>query len=129
MKNWSPEGKKPRNTPEEDMQCALIELLRLNARKHVIFYMVPNGTHKSKAAAGKAKAMGLTAGVYDIAGVLPSKGIAWFLELKVPPNGPSLAQIDFGVRCENAGALHHVAYSLDSAIEWLCAIGAMKPVH
>jgi hypothetical protein len=129
VKRWTPEGKKPRSTAEDDMQAALVELLRLNACKGVIFYMVPNGTNQGKAAAGRAKAMGLTAGVYDLAGVLPPDGLAWFLELKTRDGVVSPDQENFGVRCERAGALHHVAFSLDSAIGWLVAIGAMKPVH
>src|SRR5688572_16332473 len=119
-------GKKARSTEEEDMQIALCELLKINARKDVIWYAVPNGGHRSKKTAGRLKAMGVKKGVYDLAGVLPDAA-AWFLELKVGDNKPTKEQKEFGEVCERLGVPHHVAYSLDSAVEFLVNIGVMKP--
>lgn len=119
-------GLKPRKNEEDLIQIALVEHIRLFAVKDLIWYMVPNGTNKSKAAAGRAKAMGLRAGVYDLAGALPG-GQAWFLEIKTRTGKLSDSQIDFGELCERNGSLHQVCYSLDTALVWLRAIGALKP--
>lgn len=116
---------RPKKNEEDMIQCALVDHLRLFGVKDLIWYMVPNGTNKSRAAAGRAKAMGLRAGVYDLAGALPG-GHAWFLELKTRDGVLGPAQVEFGELCERNGALHTVCYSLDSALVWLRAIGAMK---
>lgn len=118
-------GLKPRKNDEDLIQISLVEHIRLFAVKDLIWFMVPNGTNKSPAAAGRAKAMGLRAGVYDLAGSLPG-GHSWYLELKTPDGKLSDAQIDFGNLCERNGALHAVCYSIDDALVWLRAIGALK---
>lgn len=117
---------RPRKTPEDAIQIALVQHLELLAVKDCIWFMVANGTNKSRAAAGRAKAMGLRAGVYDLAGALPG-GQAWFCELKTRDGVLSPAQVAFGLLCERNGALHQVCYSLDSALVWLRAIGVLRP--
>ena len=119
-------GKKPRKSDEDLIQMALVEHLRLFAYPDAIWYMVDNASNKSRAAAGRAKAMGLRAGVYDLAGSVPG-GTAWHLELKTADGVLSPAQIDFGALCERNGCFHTVCYRLDDALTWLRAIGVMKP--
>lgn len=113
-----------RNRVEDQIQSALVEHLRLFAYPDAIWYMVDNASNKSKAAAGRAKAMGLRAGVYDLAGSVPG-GIAWHLELKTPDGRLSPAQVEFGALCERNGCFHTVCYALDDALTWLRAIGVM----
>lgn len=111
---------------EDQTQMALVEYVGYFAVPDLIFYMVPNAGQRSKAAGGRAKAMGLKAGVYDLAGALPG-GQAFYLELKTPDGVLSPAQIAFGELAERNGSFHQVCYNLDDAITWLRAIGALKP--
>ena len=73
------------------------------ARKHEArypelrwLYAVPNGGLRSKATAGRLKAEGVKAGVPDIALDIARKGYHGLrIELKIPPNTPSIEQIDW----------------------------------
>lgn len=123
---WRPEGKAARNREEDLIQSALVEHLRLFGVPNLIWYAVINDTPKGMQQRVRAKRMGLVAGVYDLAGSLPG-GHAWHLELKTRGGVLSPAQFAFGDLCERNGALHSVCYSLDSALNWLRAIGALKP--
>ena len=119
-------GKKPRNNEEDLIQEAMVGHLRQFGVPDLIWYGVINDTPKSAPQAARAKRMGLVAGVYDIAGSLPG-GHAWHLELKTRDGVVSTAQMAFGELCERNGAYHFVAYSINSALAWLRAIGALKP--
>lgn len=68
----TPKLKKPRTprikaikVPETDIHIDIARLLRLAAPKRVMWWHTPNGEKRSKAAAGKLKAMGVKAGVPD----------------------------------------------------------------
>ena len=121
------EGAKPRKTGEDDIQINLVKHLQWRAAPGVIWFMIPNGTNKSKAAAGKAKAMGLRKGASDMGFIIPPHGQAAMLELKFGKNKPSPEQEQFGVEVEAAGAFFAVAWSLDQAIGILQAWGCLKP--
>ena len=118
---------KPRGNAEENLQMNVIAHLKMRAKPHVIFYMVPNAGLKSKARAALDKKMGLLPGVGDLALVLPPNGTAAFIELKVGKNKQTPAQIDFAHRCQDAGAFYAVAYNLDQALNILEAFGAIYP--
>lgn len=107
--------KKPRAHPEEDLQSALVQHLRMLAPKTVIWFAVPNGAYKSKRTAARFKAQGLVAGVPDLCFVL-ADGSAAFLELKSGAGRLSPQQKDFAARCEAMGVPWAVASDIDTAL-------------
>lgn len=111
---------------EDQLQIAIVAHLRLRPVKGAIWYMVPNGTAKSRAVAGKAKAMGMEPGVADLAFVLDN-GTAAFMELKLPGKKQSEAQIAFQARCMAKDVPYVVCSELDNALEILEAWGILKP--
>lgn len=116
---------KARNNNEELLQRAVVNHLRIYAQPAVIWYHCPSGEYRSKATAGRLKGMGVIRGVPDLCFVLPG-GIAAYLEIKIQGGVVSKEQQEFARKCEVLGALHHVAYSLDAALDWLIAIGVLK---
>lgn len=68
---WPPTSKpktarKPRGTPELDLQCLVAGFLRVATVPPARFWFVPNGANISKAQRGRFKDAGLTAGVADL---------------------------------------------------------------
>jgi hypothetical protein len=115
-------GLKQRKTEEEQIQCALVEHLKLYGDKRVVWFAVPNGEHRSKATGGRLKAMGVVAGVYDMVFFLPD-GHAAVLELKSQDGRVSRAQEAFGERCEAINVMQAVAWNIDQALAILTAWG------
>lgn len=101
------------NRPEEAIQRACAEYLRVSC-PDLLWYAVPNqrGTRKQWEAA-LLKALGVRAGVADLAFVLPD-GRAAFVELKAPGGSQSPAQRDFQTACAKAGAPYAVVRSLEA---------------
>lgn len=120
-------GKKPRRDDEDQLQIAVVEHLRLRARPGVVWYMIPNGTNKSRAQAAKAKAMGLRRGASDMGFILPPNGQAAMLELKTGKNTASAEQEQYGAETEAAGGLFAVAWDIDQALAVLEAWGVIHP--
>lgn len=114
-----------RDNPEERLQISIVEHLRLLAPKNVIWFAVPNGEKRSKRTAGRLKAQGVVAGVFDLAFVLED-GRAAFLELKSEKGRLSPAQIAFSEQCTRMGVEHAVSSNLDNALSILRAWGAIK---
>jgi hypothetical protein len=115
-----------KNDEEDQLQIALVGHLERRSHKDIIWYMVGNGTAKSKAVAGKAKAMGQRRGVGDMAFVLKG-GQAAFLELKVGKNVASADQEEFAQRCEKIGALYAIVWGIDQALAVLEVWQVLKP--
>lgn len=118
---------KRRQTNEDKFQIALVEHIKWRRMPGVVCYMIPNHGKRSRAAAGKAKAMGLLNGAADLAFVLPPNGLAAFLELKHGQNTASTDQIKFADDVQDAGAFHAIAWDIDTALRVLEAWGAIKP--
>lgn len=106
-------GAKPARD-EEMLQRAIWQLIQLEGNPNAIAYAVPNGTYKSKAAAGRQKAMGLRAGVPDLAFVLPDGGAA-FMELKSRTGRVSPEQSAFIATCDAIGVPCPVVSDLENA--------------
>jgi len=88
-----------RKSPEADLQCAVVEELRLRTIKPARFWFVPNGGNLSKAQAAKFQKMGLTSGVPDLHFVwrdrddaMPMYGV---IEMKAGRGKTSEAQAEF----------------------------------
>jgi hypothetical protein len=120
-------GTKPRNDAETQLQAAVIEHVKLRARKGVLWFHVPNGEHRTKATGAKLKRMGVRAGVADLVFILPPNGEACFLELKADGGRPSDSQLQFATDCESAGAAYAIAWDLEHALTMLEAWRVIKP--
>jgi hypothetical protein len=87
--------RKPRRRRDEAvLQTACVDFYR-KAIPHGIIFHIPNGEKRDKATAGRLKAMGVLAGVWDLGLVLPQGGIG-FVEMKEPKKGALTAeQLEF----------------------------------
>jgi len=117
-------GAPKRDNPEERLQIAIVDHLRILAPKNVIWYAVPNGEKRSKRTDGRLKAQGVVSGIADLAFVLPD-GRAAFLELKSGVGRLSPAQKAFQDKCASMEVEYAVSSSLDHALSILSAWGAI----
>lgn len=117
-------GQKQRRAPkrlEEQFTIQVAEFFSWALPKSVVYYHVPNGGLRTKAAAGKLKAMGVKAGVHDF--VILYDGIHHELDLKVTGGSISPAQREHAERVRMAGG--RAGYAKDTLedvvrqlIEW-----------
>lgn len=75
-----------------------------------LWYHVPNGEARSKAAGGKLKAYGVLAGVADW--IIQWRGKTIYIELKTVRGRMSPEQLDFSRRAIGAGAEYYLCRSL-----------------
>ena len=109
---------------ESQFQIALIDRLKLQARKDCVYFHIPNGELRDKSAAAKLKAMGLLPGVPDLEFIWPDDGRIkiLFLELKRGRKGKlDDNQMAFGAFVNAIGCYFEVADSIDSAVTILTA--------
>jgi hypothetical protein len=118
-------AKKPRRNDEEQLQRGIVAYLGYAARKDAIWFHVPNGEGRSKAAGGRLKAMGVRPGVADLCFVLKD-GHAAFMELKAVGGKQSANQLVFEQRCIDCGVPYVVVTSMGGAIEILKAWGVVR---
>lgn len=112
---------------EHSLQCAVADLLRLNAAPGVIWTHPPNGEARSARTGAKLKRMGVRAGAPDILIILPD-GRAACLELKGPKGTLSAAQRVWREDCRRIGVPYDTASTLWEAQAILDAWGAIgKP--
>ena len=107
---------------EHQEQVAFFQWLEL---QHPTVYLmaaaVPNGSHKSQAAAGRFKAEGLKAGYPDILVDFP-RGPYHGLRIEMKRRRKSLSkvsdeQMEWGLRLREQGFYWSLAYGCDEAIE------------
>lgn len=110
---------------EFNLQVFTTQYLKLNAGADVVWYAVPNGESRSARTGAKLKRMGVRAGVFDFALVLPG-GQAAFLELKTSKGRLSSAQKVFQGNAQRAGALTAVCANADAVMAVLKGWGAIK---
>ena len=111
---------------ELQIQIALVERLRLLARKDCVWYHVPNGEHRDKRIAAKLKAMGVMPGVADLVFHWPYQQTL-FLELKRGNGALSAAQTHFQNTVTLIGWNYAVARTIDQAVEILTDHGILRP--
>lgn len=122
----SPAVRKVRKSPEEDLHMAVFEWIFLHETKYPALQFLmhsPNGGGRSKAEAGKFKAMGVRKGVPDIIGPFPQPGGRGFAcELKAPGDGKTRAgkltpeQAAYLAHAESQGWVTGVCFTLDQFI-------------
>lgn len=116
-----------RNNAEERLQSGIVELLRLSADPNCIWYAVPNGEKRSIATGRRLKAMGVVAGIPDMAFVLPN-GFAAFIEFKSEKGVLSQAQSAFRDKCIRTGVAYCCVSTFDQAVAALTAWRVLKGV-
>lgn len=105
---------------EHREQCAVMSWVRFHVKHWPeldLLFAVPNGGHRSKATAGKLKAEGVRAGVWDL--WLPVRRRPWsglVVEMKMKPNRLTPVQREFGAGIEAQGFRTAVCYSAPEAI-------------
>lgn len=114
-----------RHDPEEALHMACIEWAMCREASYPVLKWlvhVPNGGKRSKAVAGKLKAMGTKKGVPDLTchrSCGQWKGLA--IELKAPKKHPSADQEDWLRMFHSEGYLAGLAWSLEDFIELVTA--------
>lgn len=116
---------KPRRNDEEQLQKAIVEYLHRAAKPHVIWFAIPNGEKRSKATAGRLKAMGVRAGVADLC-IFVNRSHAAFVELKVNRNKQSAAQVAFQAMCEDNQIPYAVVTSFEMAVSVFKGWGVVR---
>lgn len=115
-----------RNNPEEIIHRAVAAFLRLALMEsECLWWHVPNGGLRSRAAAGRLKAMGTRRGVPDFAFILPG-GVSAFIELKAD-GGLSPEQRAFRDDCQRIGAKWAICRSVEDVAAVLLSWGV--PLH
>ncbi len=99
----------PRPTKEWQLHGYTADLLRLYAKRDVLWFHVPNEGKRPMRTGAFLKRLGLLPGVSDF--VIIVKGKAHFLELKTAKGRQSMHQRQFELRADEAGALHMIARS------------------
>lgn len=123
----------PAGASEEDLQRAVIETIGylVPGPTHeggAVVFAVPNGGWRSKAEAGILKALGVRAGVFDLA-VLTWDGRVGFIELKEPgkykpvEKGLSGPQEDFQDMLVSMKIPHAVLDNVDHVMDFLRTLG------
>lgn len=110
--------------PEADIQCAIVQHLRLRGVPGLVWWHTPNGGKRGISEASMFKAMGVRAGVSDLILVHANKIFA--LELKAPGGRATEAQMAFISDIDRAGAFTALVEGLDPAIRTLEAWGLLR---
>jgi hypothetical protein len=108
-------------TNEDRLHRSVAEYLR-TVHPDLVWYHPANGGWRSAREAGKLKAMGVLAGVCDLAFILPG-GQAAFIELKAAKGALSIPQKVFIERAERNKAWVAVCRSIDEVIATLADWG------
>lgn len=120
-----PAARKPRAHPEDDLQCAIVQHLKLRGAPSVLWYAVPNGSYKSQRSAARFKRQGLVAGIPDLAFVL-ADGRAAFVELKSRTGRLSPEQKAVLARLDAMQVPYLVSSNLDEVLGTLKMWGVLK---
>jgi len=106
-----------RRRPEDAMQRAVLEHLRLRGPRTAYWFHVANGGARAPIEAAILKGLGVRAGVPDL--IIIHDGKTYGLELKADGNKPTKLQIEAQDAMRTAGAEIAVAVGLDAALQQL----------
>lgn len=112
------------NRPEQAIQKAVVQHLRLRGEPKVFFWSTPNEGKRGFVNAAALKAMGMTAGVPDL--LILKGGNLHALELKAPGGRLTPSQRLVLDRMKECGAHVAVAHGLDEALVTLEFWGILK---
>jgi hypothetical protein len=110
--------------PEQQIQKAVVQHLRVRAEPRVFFWSTPNEGRRGWVNAAALKAMGMTAGVPDL--LILKAGQLHALELKAAKGRLTPSQRGVMQRMIECGALVAVAHSIDEALVTLEFWGILK---
>jgi hypothetical protein len=111
---------KRRRRPEQELQTAVCEQIRLRRVDGLIFWHTPNAGKRSIQAGRRLKAQGMTAGVLDLILVHVPRRQNYALELKATKKGrPSPEQKQMMIDLEEAGWEVACERGIDAAIKRL----------
>jgi hypothetical protein len=110
--------------PEDAIQRAVLEHLRMRGPRDAFVFAVPNGGARSAIEAAIMKGLGVRAGTPDL--IIVHQGKTFGLELKANGNRPTRIQEEAQTAMRAAGAEVAVAIGLDAAIKQLEAWQLLK---
>jgi hypothetical protein len=113
-----------RNRPEDIIQRAVFDHLRVRCAPGVYAFHVPNGGRRSRVEAAILKGLGVRAGVPDVMAV--KDGRTYGLEVKAPGGRLSAAQRSAHAALRAAGAIVVTSYGLDDAVAQLERWGLLR---
>jgi hypothetical protein len=117
-------GTKPPPALERATHIAIADLLKWGLSRGWWYSHIPAGEKRSKATADLLHRMGTKPGMSDF--LLLGPNSVCFLEIKRPPNKPTIQQQIFAAAAFKAGADYRVAYSYAEAEEILRNWGAIR---
>ena len=109
--------RKRRHRPEQAIQRAVFEHLRLRGAPNTFAYHAANGGARTAIEGAIFKSLGVVAGVPDV--IIVKDGATYALELKADGGKLSEAQRNTIEAMERAGAVVGVAFGIDQALQWL----------
>jgi hypothetical protein len=113
-----------RARPEDQIQRAVFEHLRVRGAPDVFAFHPANGGYRKPIEAAVLKGLGVRAGVPDVIAV--HEGRCYALELKAPGGRPTELQLATIAAMEAAGAYCCIAEGLDRALATLEAWGLLR---
>lgn len=115
-----------RSRPEDGIQTAIAQCLKLTAVPGLVWSSVPNERRSSARDGARLKRMGLRPGAADLIMSIPPNGLYAALEIKSAKGRQSDAQKEFEHDVIASGGLYAVAYGVDEAIAVLKSWGAIR---
>ena len=110
-----------RRDHEEELHIACFQWVFLSQERYPALrwcFHTPNGGRRTKAQAGRFKAMGVRAGVVDILAPFPALGARGLaVELKRPGERPTSDQIEFLEQSLQAGFVCGVCFTLEEFVD------------
>jgi hypothetical protein len=106
-----------RKRPEDTIQRAVLDHLRIRGPRDAFVFAVPNGGARSAIEAAIMKGLGVRAGTPDL--IIVHRGKTYALELKAAGNRPTKIQEDAQAAMRAAGAEVATAIGLNAALEQL----------
>lgn len=113
-----------RASPEQQIQRAVFQHLKMRASPGVFAFHVPNGGYRKPREAAILKGLGVVAGVPDV--ICIYKGAIYALELKSEEGRPTPKQLEAVDNIRNAGGFACVVQGLDRALRCLETWGILK---
>jgi hypothetical protein len=113
-----------RRRPEDTLQRAVLEHLRLRGPRTAYWFHVGNGGFRTPVEGAILKSLGVRAGVPDL--IIIHDGKTYGLELKADGNKPTKLQIEAQDAMRAAGAEVAVATGIDQAVTQLECWGLLR---